>query len=82
MKKILILVNDVTTVLQFRSELVRALVEEGHEVLVSVPKSDRIPEIEALGAKVMETEVARHGKNPLQDLKLLNNYKKLLKIII
>ncbi len=79
MKKILILVNDVTTVLQFRSELVRALVEEGHEVLVSVPKSDRIPEIEALGAKVMETEVARHGKNPLQDLKLLSNYKKLLK---
>lgn len=81
MKKILILVNDVTTVLQFRSELVRALVAEGHEVLVSVPKSERIPEIEALGAKVVETEVARHGKNPIQDLKLLNNYKKLLKII-
>ena len=79
MKKILILVNDVTTVLQFRCELVRALVAEGHEVLVSVPKSDRIPEIEDLGAKVVETEVARHGKNPLQDLKLLKNYKRLLK---
>lgn len=79
MKKILILVNDVTTVLQFRCELVRALVAEGHEVTVSVPKSDRIPEIEALGAKVVETEVARHGKNPLQDLKLLKNYKKLLR---
>ena len=79
MKKILILVNDVTTVLQFRCELVRALVSEGHEVTVSVPKSDRISEIEALGAKVVETEVARHGKNPLQDLKLLRSYKRLLK---
>ena len=79
MKKILILVNDVTTVLQFRCELVRALVAEGHEVVVSVPKSDRIPEIEALGAKVVETAVARHGKNPFKDLKLLSNYKKLLK---
>jgi galacturonosyltransferase len=79
MKKILILVNDVTTVLQFRCELVRALISEGHEVTVSVPKSDRIPEIEALGAKVVETEVARHGKNPLQDLKLLRSYKRLLK---
>lgn len=79
MKKILILVNDVTTVLQFRCELVSAIVTEGHEVLVSVPTSDRIPEIEALGAKVLETEVARHGKNPLQDLKLLRNYKNLLK---
>ncbi|MBE6684078.1 MAG: glycosyltransferase family 4 protein [Ruminococcaceae bacterium] len=81
MKKILILVNDVTTVLQFRCELVRALVAEGHEVTVSVPKSDRIPEIEALGAKVVETEVARHGKNPMQDLKLLKNYKKLLRAL-
>lgn len=79
MKKILILVNDVTTVLQFRCELVHALVAEGHEIIVSVPKSDRIPEIEALGARVVETEVARHGKNPFKDLKLLSNYKNLLK---
>ena len=81
MKKILILANDVTTILQFRCELVTALVEEGHKVTVSVPRNDRIPEIEALGAKVVETEVARHGKNPFEDLKLLNNYKKLLKKI-
>lgn len=79
MKKILILVNDVTTVLQFRCELVRALIAEGHEVIVSVPKSERIVEIEGLGAKVVETEVSRHGKNPFKDLKLLSNYKKLLK---
>lgn len=81
MKKILILVNDVTTVLQFRTELVRALVKDGNEVIVSVPMSDRIPEIEAIGAKVVKTAVARHGKNPFKDLKLLKNYKKLLKSI-
>ena len=81
MKKILILVNDVTTVLQFRTELVRALVEDGNEVVVSVPKSDRIPEIEALGAKVVETAVARHGKNPFKDLQLMREYKKLIKDI-
>lgn len=79
MKKILILVNDVTTLLQFRCELVRALVADGNEVYVSVPKSDRIPEIEELGAKVIETDVARHGKNPFKDLKLLSSYKKLLR---
>lgn len=81
MKKILILVNDVSTILQFRCELVKALIDEGHEVIVSVPKSERISEIEALGAKVVETEVSRHGKNPFKDLKLLRNYKKLLKEI-
>ncbi len=81
MKKILILANDVTTLLQFRSELVCTLVERGHEVLVSVPQSERIPEIEALGARVLKTEVSRHGKNPLQDLKLLKNYKELLESV-
>ena len=70
MKRVLILANDVTTILQFRCELVRALVEDGHEVIVSVPKSERIPEIEALGASVVETPVARHGKNPFKDFLL------------
>lgn len=79
MKKILILVNDVTTILQFRCELVSALIQEGHEVIVSVPKNERTTEIENLGAKVVETQVSRHGKNPFKDLKLLRNYKKLLK---
>ena len=79
MKKILMLANDVTTILQFRSELVSALVEAGNEVIVSVPKSDRISEIEALGASVVETEVSRHGKNPLKDISLYFAYKKLLK---
>lgn len=81
MKRVLILANDVTTILQFRCELVRALAQEGHEIIISVPESQRIQEIELLGAKVVKTEVARHGKNPFQDLKLLSNYKKLLKKI-
>ncbi len=81
MKRILLLVNDITTVLQFRCELIRAFVEEGNEVIVSVPKNDRICEIEELGATVIETEVSRHGKNPFKDLKLRRNYKKLIKEI-
>lgn len=81
MKRVLILANDVTTILQFRCELVCALVSEGHEVVVSVPKSDRIPEIEALGASVVETPVARHGKNPFKDFLLYGKYKKLIKTI-
>lgn len=79
MRKILILVNDVTTIMQFRTELIRALVTAGNEVLVSVPKSERNNEIEELGAKVIETNASRHGKNPLEDFFLYLNYRKLLK---
>ena len=81
MKKLLILANDVTTILQFRCELVSALVSEGNDVTVCVPENSRITEIEALGAKVVTVEVARHGKNPLQDIKLYFSYRKLIKDI-
>ena len=79
MKKVLILANDVTTILQFRCELISALVSEGNEVIVSVPESERIIEIENLGAKVIKTNVSRHGKNPFKDLKLRRDYVKLVK---
>ncbi len=79
MKKILILVNDVTTIMQFRTELIRALVDAGNQVLVSVPKSDRNYEIEELGATVIETKASRHGTNPLEDFSLYLTYRKLLK---
>ncbi len=79
MKKILILANDVTTIVQFRTELIKAFVDAGHEVLVSIPKSNRNDEITELGAKVIETSSSRHGKNPLEDFFLYLNYRKLLK---
>ena len=79
MKKILILANDVTTIVQFRTELIKALVEAGNEVLVSIPKSERNHEITDLGAKVIETTSSRHGKNPMEDFSLYLNYIKLLK---
>ena len=79
MKKILILANDVTTILQFRCELISAFVEDGNDVIVRVPKSERIVEIEALGAQVVITDVARRGKNPLKDIRTYRQYKQLLK---
>ena len=79
MKKILILANDVTTIVQFRTELVKALVDAGNEVFVSIPKSERNHEITDLGAKVIETASSRHGTNPLEDFKLFLSYIKLLK---
>ncbi|MBQ8840659.1 MAG: glycosyltransferase family 4 protein [Clostridia bacterium] len=81
MKKVLLLANDVTTILQFRQELVKALVKAGNEVIVCVPQSDRISEIEALGATVETVQVARHGKNPFKDIGLYLDYKRLIKKI-
>lgn len=79
MKKILILANDVTTIVQFRKELIKALVDAGNQVLVSIPKHERSSEIQELGATVIETAASRHGTNPIKDIALYFNYRKLLK---
>ena len=53
MKKILILANDVTTIVQFRKELIKALVDAGNQVLVSIPK--QITKISRTRIKLMNT---------------------------
>ncbi|MGN0571793.1 MAG: glycosyltransferase family 4 protein [Candidatus Fimenecus sp.] len=80
-KTILILVNKQTTVINFRLEVVQALVQAGYTVYVSVPEGDRLKEIEAVGAHIVKTEVARHGTNPVQDFALMLRYVKLIRTI-
>lgn len=80
-KKILILVNHDLVIYNFRKELVEALISEGYEVYVSSPNGKRIPELVDMGCKFIETNVNRHGKNILEDIKLLINYDKMIKRI-
>ena len=77
--KVLILVNKETTILQFRLEVVNALIKAGCCVWVSTPAGDRISEIEAVGAGIVDTPIKRDGTNPVEDLKLLWFYKQIMK---
>lgn len=78
-KKILILANYFGTVYKFRRELVEELIDRGYEVVVSVPYREEVEKIRELGAKIIETEVDRKSVNPVKDLKLYFNYRKILK---
>ncbi len=78
-KKILILANYFGTVYKFRKELVEELISRGYEVVVSVPYREEVEKIRALGAKIIETEVDRKSVNPIKDLKLYFNYRKIIK---
>lgn len=78
-KKLLILANHFATIYKFRKELVSKLVEEGYEVAISLPFSQDIEKIKDLGVKVIDTKVDRKSVNPMKDLKLLNDYKKIIK---
>ena len=76
--KILILTNNDGGLLSFRQEVVKALLNKGYQVIVSVPKGNRIDEIKALGCKIDLVKISRRGINPLEDLKLLRYYIKLI----
>lgn len=80
-KKVLILVNHDVAIYNFRKELVKALISEEYEVYVSSPNGKRIPELVGMGCKFIETNINRHGKNPLEEIKLINFYKKVMREI-
>lgn len=80
--KVLILANHYNTLRIFRRELLKKMVELGHEVIVSIPPCDAKNKdtIMSYGCRVVFTkEMSRRGMNPIQDLTLLMAYRKLLK---
>lgn len=79
MKKILFMVNHDVVIYNFRLEIVERFLKDGHEVHISSPYGERIDDLVGLGAIYHEINMNRHGMNPLKELKLLREYKKLLK---
>lgn len=77
--KILIITNHSYMLYRFRRALIKRLLDMGHSVTLSMPFVGHEEDLSALGARCIETEVDRRGINPVTDLKLLLNYRKLLR---
>ena len=78
MSRVLFLVNHDVVIYNFRFELVEELIKRNNEVIISCPYGERIDELVKLGAKHRNIKIDRHGINPLNDLKLIRQYKKLI----
>lgn len=79
MKRILFLVNHDVVIYNFRLEIVERFLEDGHEVHISSPYGERIDDLVKLGAKFHEIKMDRHGMNPIEEMRILTQYKKLMK---
>lgn len=79
--KVLILANNSVGLYKFRKELLEALLANKHEVFISLPNGDFITEMEQMGCKFIDTEISRHGVNPVTDLKLLSKYVSIIKSV-
>lgn len=77
--KVLILANFGMGLYKFRKELIERLLSEGFEVYVSLPRDEYTPKLENLGCKFIDTSVNRRGTNPVEDIKLLLKYFRILK---
>lgn len=77
-KRVLLIANEYTTIINFRMELIQALVKDGHSVAVALPYHERNEEIRSLGCEIFNLPMARKSKNPIKDLKIISV---LLKII-
>ena len=69
--KIAILGNQAFSLLNFRGELIKAMLKRGHEVLALAPDYDetRRTAVSALGAKPIDYSLSRTGLNPFRDLR-------------
>lgn len=77
-KKVLFLANHFITLFSFRKELIRRLVDEGHEVYLSLPKSSENAYFENMGCTIIETSIDRRGVNPIKDINLVFSYKRMI----
>ncbi|MGE7664899.1 glycosyltransferase family 4 protein [Ureibacillus composti] len=77
-KKVLILSNHFITIYNFRKELIAKLVDDGHRVFISIPKSKDNIFFSDMGCEIIETPIDRRGINPISDIKLVLNYIKIM----
>lgn len=79
MSRVLFLVNHDVVIYNFRLELVEELLKQNHDVFISCPYGERIDDLVKLGAIHKDIVIERHGTNPFKDLKLIKQYKRLIK---
>jgi glycosyltransferase involved in cell wall biosynthesis len=69
--KVLIALNSAWNLVNFRTGLIKALVADGHTVVLAAPADDHVPALEALGTNFVHLPINPHSTNPVADLALL-----------
>lgn len=78
-KKVVVIGNCSSGMYDFRHELIAELVKKDCAITALTPFDTKVEDLRALGIEVIETPMNRRGINPVEDLKLLLLYRKLLK---
>jgi hypothetical protein len=72
--KVMIALNSAWNLLNFRAGLIRALLADGHAVVLVAPADENVYALLVLGARFVHLPMRTHGTNPLFDLVLLGRF--------
>ncbi|HJV74813.1 MAG TPA: glycosyltransferase family 4 protein [Noviherbaspirillum sp.] len=78
-QKIVISINTAWNIYNFRAGLVRALINQGYEVIAVAPDDEYSHRLEALGCRFIRMPMESNGTNPKQDFSLLMRYLRVLR---
>ena len=76
--KIAISLNSSWNIVNFRSNLIRSLINCGHEVIALSPRDASTPQLKDLGCEFIQLPMDNGGLNPFKDLLLFLRYLNLL----
>lgn len=80
-RKLAILANNDMGLYHFRKELIQQLVNENYEVYLMIPYGEMVDKLQEFGCIFYQVSIDRRGTNPVTDLKLFFQFKKLLHAI-
>ena len=80
-KRILMLANHFVTLHTFRKELIQRLLDEGYEVYLSLPSTPENKKLTEMGCHVIAAEIDRRSINPINDIKILALYMRIIRQI-
>ena len=74
MNKLLIISNSITSLINFKKELIQTLIKNDYNVYFSVPESlenVQVQELTNIGAKYIQNSIKRRSINPFSELKVI-----------
>lgn len=80
-KDILILSNSIRGIHSFRKEVVKAILDKGYEITISVPdiQDEKAEYFKEIGCHLIKSSLSRRGTNPMSDFNLMMSYRSLIK---
>ena len=82
MKTVAVLSNEHSWTYNLRKEILQALIENDYKVILILPYGDKVELLKQMGCEFIDVPMfQRRGKNPITELRLIYEYKKILKTI-